>query len=300
MIRIAVIAPPSQGAHYTRAAVRTDAFEMAVGVNASSFSASQQCADVESLLTAADSFDACVVHRIDEWAKWTQSLVELDKHVLLDDSLVDLSTLAEISTWAGGRVAIAQPQRFSSYAQTLSHDLTSGRLGVPGLVRIHRWLDAKPKRVESHLWGALTREIDLACWFLDATPDRVFAQPHPDASQGCQVHLGFEDAMALVDVAYAGNDYYAASVIGSRGAAYADDHHNTNLLLAQRPRGILVSGDSDDTRFQLEHFAAWVSGKREDSSIQDAARAISVGHAAVQAAQQSRPAMRDGDHYALA
>ena len=39
--------------------------------------------------------------------------------------------------------------------------------------------------------------------------------------------------MALVDVAYAGVEYYSASVIGSRGAAYADDHRNTNLVLGK-------------------------------------------------------------------
>lgn len=61
-----------------------------------------------------------------------------------------------------------------------------------------------------------------------------------------QVHLGFaDDRMALIDVANlpaGGHEYYSLSVIGASGAAYADDHHNMQLLLAgDRPQALRTS-----------------------------------------------------------
>ena len=92
-----------------------------------------------------------------------------------------------------------------------------------------------------------TDEIDVACWLLGDWPEGVYACALPGVEQatstGVQIHLGFAGGgMALIDVARrnaaGAADYFAISLIGSDGAAYADDQHNTNLVLnVHGPRG---------------------------------------------------------------
>ena len=68
-----------------------------------------------------------------------------------------------------------------------------------------------------------------------------------------------EGGMALIDCSRAlqpsCDPYFSLTVIGSTGAAYADDHHNTNLLYKGITRGLPVTFEENWLRLQLESFA---------------------------------------------
>ncbi len=119
----------------------------------------------------------------------------------------------------------AFPWRFSPQVQSIRASLDDGQLGTPGLLRLHHWHQ-----------GAITMHeqiaaVDLALWLFDATPDAT----HCAASAGSRlIHLGFPGGgMAMIDFSNSlpeGDGYHSLSLIGSCGAAYADDHRDRNLI----------------------------------------------------------------------
>ncbi len=125
---------------------------------------------------------------------------------------------------------------FLPSVQTVREQLLSKKLGEPGLVRIHHWL-SDPKR---SAWQLAAPQLELACSLVDQAPTVVFAQARahdpdqPSSLDYLQIHLGFaDDRMAILDCHRGlpqGDDYYSLSVIASTGAAYADDHHNMQLV----------------------------------------------------------------------
>lgn len=126
------------------------------------------------------------------------------------------------------------PWRFSPAVRPIRDALDAGKLGPPGLVRIHDWRPAAHRVAAS-----LLAQLDLACWLVGSAPKLLDARARPagNASEPdyIQVHLGFTgDAMAVIDCASAPGQeaYYALSVIGASGAAHWDDHHNRQLLFS--------------------------------------------------------------------
>ena len=114
--------------------------------------------------------------------------------------------------------------------------LRSRKLGEPGLLRVHRWRQAE---TETHILSKsstaalLFGDIDLALRIFGETPTEIYAIGRDDHAY-VQVHLGFSNGgMAILDFARglpSGQGYNSVSLIGSTGAAYADDHHNSHLL----------------------------------------------------------------------
>ncbi len=114
--------------------------------------------------------------------------------------------------------------------------LDAGQLGLPGLLRAHHWQPAQPLGSSRVL---ITQLLDLAVWMFGRTPTQLFAtaggtrddSPWPDH---VQVHLGFpDDGMALLSAKYGlpgGTGYATVSLIGSRGAAYADDQSQMQVV----------------------------------------------------------------------
>ncbi len=135
-----------------------------------------------------------------------------------------LDRLAAVARQAGVQLGLLNPDRYLPSRRLIRAQLDAGKLGDPGLVRIHRWLPAGGAR-DLHL-----RDLDVAIWLIGRAPDVVYAL---DTDCSRQLHLGFPGgAMALLDVATlpAGDGYRLLHLIGSRGAAYADDQQNTQLL----------------------------------------------------------------------
>ena len=58
-----------------------------------------------------------------------------------------------------------------------------------------------------------------------------------------------------------GDGYFSLSLIGSAGAAYADDHHNTQLLYAGGHAAALKTGESEfEELAQLQEFVNAIEG----------------------------------------
>jgi predicted dehydrogenase len=124
------------------------------------------------------------------------------------------------------------PDRYLPSRQLIRKQL-SGPLGEVGLLRSHRWEPASVN--QPALPEGLLRDIDTALWLVGKRTNRVFALEQRSANGRCvQVHLGFPGGgMALLDFDNRlprGDGYQSLSVIALSGAAYADDHQNTQLV----------------------------------------------------------------------
>lgn len=120
--------------------------------------------------------------------------------------------------------------RFMPSIMQVQEATASGKLGEQGLLRIHDW------RASSTINTArVASQIDLACWIFAAIPQNTYAV---EREGYVQIHFGFAGGgMAIIDLDSTipvDTSYYSLSLIGSSGAVYADDHHNTNLLLDDR------------------------------------------------------------------
>ena len=228
---------------------------------------------VDSLETAVEQhngeFDAVVIH-----VPHTQrsTVVELAaaarKHVHVDGpvsgSLQGAEETIEACAQAGVCVTIGQTLRFTPSSQTIMNHLSNGKLGDPGLLRVHRWrgMDNGPR---PPLVDTLFGDVDLAMVLFDARPSDVYAigRVGHDAAAAMdyiQVHFGFSSGgMAILDFSDtlpAGRGYESLSLIGSSGAAYADDHHNTHLLFRGGNPAALISDQGHGHR--ILEFQAFV------------------------------------------
>jgi predicted dehydrogenase len=167
------------------------------------------------------------------------------KHVLMSadawGSSEKLQTLSEAARQAGVQFALANLDRYLPSRQLIRQQLDAGKLGEPGLIRVHRWRSGTAAVSDAHgVPGPLLRDLDLVLWFFERTPNLVYAV---EQSGYLQIHLGFPGGgMALLDTtSLPGGDYYSLSLIGSDGAAYADDHQNMHLhYKSGSPRAVLA------------------------------------------------------------
>jgi len=120
-----------------------------------------------------------------------------------------------------------------------------------------------------------------------------------------QLHLGFPaGGMALIDCARTlstrSGSYYSLTLIGSTGAAYADDQHNTNLLFRDGTQGLRVDQGLGYFALQLQEFVDAVQQSRTPSSSgEQGKRAIEVAQAAIDSCAARRVAKWRGDRYQL-
>jgi hypothetical protein len=113
--------------------------------------------------------------------------------------------------------------------------------------------------------------------------------------------LGFaDDRMAVIDCATLpkGDEYYSLSVIGSSGAAYADDHHNMQLLFGGgHPQAICTSQGDKALLAALQEFVDVRGSRRKPScGVAEWKRAERLA-AAVEESLRSKTAvaMKGGD-----
>lgn len=145
-------------------------------------------------------------------------------------SLELLEGFVDLCRVSAGRLAILNSTRYLPSRQLIKNQIDAGKLGVIGLVRIHHW---EPDD-NIHRGAVLSSILDLAAWLVGKEPACVYAVSDANPAY-TQVHLGFAGgAAALVDVCMPRpwpapvtgtirQDCRSLSVIGSTGAAYADD-----------------------------------------------------------------------------
>lgn len=208
---------------------------------------------VEAALADDPDVDALVVHSP------CDAILAADagKHVLasapVGESLEEAGSVVDACSRAGVNLSLCQTLRYLPANQIVSERLTSGKLGEPGLLRVHRWNAGPGNPLARVLFG----DIDLAIHFFGAGPSSIYAIRRGEEAY-VQVHLGFPaGGMAVLDFSSGlpeGRGYDSLSLIGSRGAAYADDHHNTHLLFAGGNPTALVSDAGSGHRMELQVF----------------------------------------------
>ena len=149
------------------------------------------------------------------------SLASSGKPILLYNSLLSENT---------NNIVPAFPKRFSPETITLKQSLDAGELGQLGLLRMHLWNQKETDGLQE-----MVHAIDLALCFFGNIPEHIHGTASIENGVKCLlVHLGFKcGGMALIDFTNSlpdGDNYESLSLIGSKGAAYADDHRNRNLF----------------------------------------------------------------------
>ncbi len=202
------------------------------------------------------------------------------KHLLVDtpiaSSTTDADELISVCRDNGVVLMTGQSSRFLPAVQTVKASLAAGQLGEPGLLRIHRWLaDDTVAPTTVNLRGSLVRELDLAIWMFGRMPTVIFAigtrrsgdtgaaEDVDDETLSIQMHVGFGEGMSIIDVARGHAEYFSLTMIGSTGAAYADDHHNTQLLQrGGQASAIKTSTGNLHVLAQLREFVAAIREQR--------------------------------------
>ena len=332
MIRLALIGCDSAASH---AAVSSRLDGAAITAVADSDAATAEAARVElgaavssdtleGLLTAhGDAFEAVVVDAaVDCRAQLAARAAEAGKHVLVETPIASSTAkadgVARAAEKAGVSLMAGNLARFAPAGATVREALDSGEIGEPGLLRIHRW-----ESLETGSWPALDEEqgsvvvrnlsadIDLAIWLFGGLPTEVYATGRRVSHGGIdqpdyvQVHLGFEgEGMSVIDYSASlspGPGYHFMSMIGSKGAAYADDHHNVNLVYGDGGTRALGPGHgAGHILAQLQEFVDAVSEHREPATTGVGGRsAILVAEAATESLCSGRTARLAGGQYGL-
>lgn len=131
--------------------------------------------------------------------------------------------------------------RFAPEILPVEESHASGQLGDPGLLRTHHWTTRplSPRTTAFH-------QVDLARWFFGDSPTRHHTV---EREHYLQIHLGFPgNGMALLDLATnrpGEDDYFSLHLVGSRGAAYADDHRNSHLHFGAGGTRALLHGQNE-------------------------------------------------------
>lgn len=133
-------------------------------------------------------------------------------------------------------VRVRNLDRFLPSRQLIRQQLNAGKLGTPALVRSHRWTSSAPA-TGNQLPSGLLVDIDVAQWLMGSPAELVYAAKSA-GGDAIQIHLGFAaGGMALLDWGRIpeGDECRSLSVLGSAGAAYADDHTNRQLVFGGGP-----------------------------------------------------------------
>ena len=237
----------------------------------------------------SDAFDAVVIDA-DQGAaeRLAKAASAIGKPVLTGPAGGNLAALGQADTL----LMPAHPWRFLPSVQSVKRSLDDNKLGQAGLLRIHRWLP--PGEGVGVLADRILPDADLACWLFGSAPETVWSLQSAANPEYIQFHLGFSnDGMAMIDVAASlpsGGDYFSLTMIGGTGAAYADDHHNMNLLYSGgQPNAIRASLGRADLVGQLQEFVDAISEQRAPSvTVADTTRAASVVDQVLESAKSSQ------------
>jgi predicted dehydrogenase len=179
-----------------------------------------------------------------------QRFLHAGKPVLLDAeaccSIEVVQLLSAVAQKTGVQFAVYNPERYLPSRQLIRQQLDAGKLGEPGLIRVHRWQTVSEQRDPHGLAVSLLSDLDLVLWLFGKSPTLVYAleqaEEDPSTCPDVLVHLGFPGGgMALLDNTHRMppfGGYQSLSLIGSAGAAYVDDHEN--LLLLFRRSGTIT------------------------------------------------------------
>lgn len=298
MVRLALIGALDAAAKYQRIVPRLVGARITAVVESDLEAARRLAKSVDApawstglddlLLHHAGVFDALIVHdAVGAIEDECRRAVDMGKHLLVSAPQLDSPGLLEIGNAAEQaklRFMWGPPVRHLPAVKIMKESLASGKMGELGLVRMHHW---EPSAVR-----CLLPAIDLVCSLFNQAPSVVYATcgkpatPTLAMSDYVQLHLGFPGCgMAVLDSARTGphsDGYFSLSLIGSTGAAYADDHHDMQLLYNEGHPAALKTDQGDRPLLtQLQEFvAAIVDARAPQPGAVEARRAFEVAQAA--------------------
>lgn len=225
--------------------------------------------------------------------------VPVGKHVLLESP--GALSAPEFGEWKrrcqaqGLHLLAASPLRARPAVVEVVAAVRSGKLGSVGVMRLHDWCDHATTAAQT--LQRRREHADLACWLFDAQPELVFASAGSVDTMRRQpvstvIHLGFpHQGAALIDLVEnlpEGDGYFSLSVIGSTGAAYADDHHNRQLVFSGGSAQAHQTGEGDWPLLMLQQklIDALVNGtdvitlaevERADRVLQSLEKSLTTG-----------------------
>ena len=227
-----------------------------------------RAAGVDQIVADHDAFDAAIVFFARD-IRDCEQLVTAGKHLLVPItcrfSIGAIQALSDQCQQHGLCLMVGGTDRLVPSLQAARKSLAAGELGEPGLVRVHRWSAAQV--VTEHL----SRDLDLVLSVFQATPKEVYAVARSvldtDELDYLQVHLGFAGGgMALIDGSStlpSGDGYFSFSVIGSAGAAYADDHLNKQLVFCgEHPAAVGTGSEELAVLGDLQEFCSAIQEQR--------------------------------------
>ena len=205
-------------------------------------------------------FDAAVV----DCSADAAGAIAAGKHVLVGapvaDSLEETEELLKAADEAGVFLAVGGLPVNVPANRVILDRLSGGKLGEPGLLRVHCWSGGSSRSLASKLYG----QVDLALRVFGSSPAELYSVARREQSY-LQVHLGFAGGgMAVLDFSDrlpAGQGYDSLSLIGSSGAAYSDDHHNTHLLFAGGNPSALIDDCGDGLLGEVQSFVDAIGGE---------------------------------------
>lgn len=206
---------------------------------------------------------------------------------------------------AGGRFSVRNLSRYLPSRQLIRQQIEAGKLGLPALVRSHRWSGSvRSSRPENVVPPELIVEIDVAQWMMGSSAEVVYAA-QSDGGDAVQIHLGFPNGgMALLDWGRLpqGDGYSSLSVIGAAGSAVADDHSNRQLRFAGGPAQTCLADETlRGVALLLEDFLTVATSVSEGGPDSERLRptgdawgdAVRVGRAAARSLETNRPIRRE-------
>lgn len=241
---------------------------------------------LEQLLSShGDGVDAVVIHgSVTKRAELAIRAARAGKHVFVSSPLgvnpEEVDRIAQACELASVGLAVGSHVRFRPSVMAVKTALDSGKLGTPGLLRVHCWEPGEPNdraailnRDHGEFRSRVIQQLDLALWMFPQPPTEIFASSRerpagtnqwPDY---LQIHLGFpQGGMALISISRTmppGDDYQTVSLICSTGAAYADDHLQKHLVFrGDHPQAVQRDEVVPTLVNQLKDFTDAVASKR--------------------------------------
>lgn len=324
MLRLALINGCQQKAgRYAQAATRLRGVEFAALVQpdpvkrreaAQALEVPIAVESLDQLLNShASQIDAVVIHgSVPRRADLSIAAAKAGKHLFVSSPLAvnatEVDRIATVCAQANVTLVVGSHVKFRPSVLAIKTALDSGKLGSPGLLRVHCWEPDEPEnrtailnRDHGEFRSRIQQQLDLALWIFPQPPTEVFASTRGRHSESnrwpdyLQIHLGFPaGGMALISISRslpAGDDYQTVSLICSQGAAYADDHLQKHLVFrGEHPRA--VQGDEIVPTLvnQLKDFADAVAAKRDPQLAAAKMRAVMhLTDAAWKSLIESRP-----------
>jgi predicted dehydrogenase len=246
-------------------------------------------------------------------ATLVRKAAEAGKHTMvvppLGLSAAEAEEAIAVCSASGARLMVANPARHMPRERLIKQTLDDGRLGAPGLLRVHRWAAAGECGADGLTIADLVNEIDLSHWLFGSAAATVYAVgrrlggPDSDRPDFVQLHLGFPDGgMALIDYAATlppGDGYTSVSMVGSTGGVHGDDARNVNLVYGGGAPSAIAPGYGDGHVLALlQEFVDSISeGREPDNGGSDALAAIQVAEAARESMASGRAASLTGGRY---